>query len=69
MLRSAFDGLALPDRVVTRDRAARPESVAGFLALRSPSARELQHRLAARGVQTDSRADVLRLGPAPYLTD
>ena len=69
VLRDAFDALALPDERITRNRDARPDSIAGFLALRSPSARELQRTLAERGVLTDSRADVLRLGPAPYLTD
>lgn len=69
MLRDAFDALDLPDAVVTRDRNRRPEDVAGFLSLRSPNAREVQRGLAARGVLTDSRADILRLGPAPYLSD
>jgi kynureninase len=42
---------------------------AGFLAIRSSRADELSRRLRSRGVLTDVRGDVLRLGPAPYLTD
>ena len=69
LLRSAFDALGLPEDTVARDHVAAPVSVAGFLALRAPQAHRLQQALAGRGVLTDSRADVLRLGPAPYLSD
>jgi kynureninase len=41
----------------------------GFLSLRIPLASEVQRTLVARGVLTDSRADRLRVGPAPYLSD
>jgi kynureninase len=67
LLAERFDALDLPPALVDRDRAAPLEAFAGFLALRTPHAAELQRRLAARGVLTDSRADRLRLGPAPYL--
>jgi selenocysteine lyase/cysteine desulfurase len=69
VIRSEFDALDLPDTVVTRDRSTQPDDVAGFLTLQSPVARELQRALGARGVLTDSRGEILRLGPAPYLTD
>lgn len=49
-----------------------PERRGGFVALRvSPAGRasQLVEALRARGVVTDSRGDVLRLGPAPYVTD
>lgn len=46
-----------------------PEDRAAFLALRSPLAGRLQADLRARGVFSDHRGDVLRLGPAPYLRD
>jgi kynureninase len=42
---------------------------AGFLALRCAAADRLSAALKARGVHTDSRGDILRLGPAPYLTN
>jgi len=41
----------------------------GFLAIRSPHAGALCRALRERGVLTDFRGDVLRLGPAPYLSD
>jgi len=44
-------------------------NLGGFLALQSARAAELCRRLRDRGVLTDYRADVLRLGPAPYLSD
>jgi kynureninase len=69
LLAEAFDGLDLPDRLVTRDRTTPPDERGGFLALRSPHAARLCALLHDRGVSTDSRGDVLRLGPAPYLAD
>lgn len=41
----------------------------GFVAVRHPAAGEVVTRLRARGVFADARRDLLRLGPAPYLTD
>jgi kynureninase len=41
----------------------------GFVALRVPGASEVVAELRRRGVYADSRGDVLRLGPAPYVTD
>ncbi|MBU2896725.1 hypothetical protein [Vibrio hepatarius] len=42
---------------------------AGFLSLTTPKAAEWVKRLKARGIQTDSRGDQLRLGPAPYVSN
>jgi kynureninase len=55
--------------VLSRDRTCPLAEIGGFLALRSPVAAALARSLRARGVWTDSRGDVLRLGPAPYLSD
>ncbi|GIH94846.1 kynureninase [Planobispora siamensis] len=55
--------------LISRDTGTPPEGLGGFLALRSPHAARLCDGLAARGVLADSRGDVLRLGPAPYLSD
>jgi kynureninase len=68
-LAAGVDALDLPPALVGRDRDVTPERRGGFLALRSPRASELQDLLARGGVLTDSRGDVLRLGPAPYLSD
>jgi len=53
---------------------ARVEPVAndrrgGFLAIRSPHAADISKGLRLRRVYTDARGDILRLGPAPYLSD
>lgn len=44
------------------------EENGGFLALRSPFARTIRAKLIDEGVFTDARGDILRLGPAPYIT-
>ena len=68
-LAERFDAIAVDPARVTRDRATAPEQVAGFLALRSADAGELSRMLRERGVWTDHRGEVLRFGPAPYLSD
>jgi kynureninase len=45
------------------------EHFGGFVALDTPRAAELRAALRAEGIHTDTRGDVLRLGPAPYVTD
>ena len=69
LLADRFDALGAPEHVISRDRSAPLTSFGGFLALRTPHAAELQKQLHDGGVQTDSRGDYLRLGPAPYLSD
>lgn len=69
VLAAGFDALGVDDRLATRDRDAPLDALGGFLALRTPHAARLQQALRDRGVGTDSRGDVLRLGPAPYLSD
>ncbi len=44
------------------------EENGGFLALRSPFARIIQSKLMEKNVFTDARGDILRIGPAPYIT-
>lgn len=41
----------------------------GFLSLTSPKAREIRADLLSRGIFTDARNEILRLGPAPYTTE
>lgn len=59
------DALADLDLASPRD----PDHRAGFVALRHPRARALAGALRDRGIYTDARDDLLRLGPAPYVTD
>ncbi len=69
LLAQRFDELDADPEVITRDRSVPLDDVGGFLALRAPRAEDLSRRLRERGVRTDYRGDVLRLGPAPYLSD
>jgi len=69
VLAHGFDALDVDPAVVSRDRSVTLEQLGGFLALRSPHADRLRRALRDRGVLADHRADLLRLGPAPYLSD
>ena len=69
LLADIFDGLDLDPSLVTRDRETPLSNLGGFLALKSPEAEALCRSLRERGVHTDYRGEVLRFGPAPYLTD
>ena len=69
LLAEQFDVLDTDPAVIGRDRSVSLAELGGFLALRSPHAGWLQQQLQVRGVSTDFRGDILRLGPAPYLAD
>jgi kynureninase len=64
-----FDALDADPATIRRERETPLSRVGGFLALRAPQAGTLSRELHGRGVSTDSRGDVLRFGPAPYLSD
>ena len=66
---SGFDALRADPRAISRDRSVPLSAIGGFLALGSPQAARLSAALRARGVLTDYRSAVIRLGPAPYLSD
>jgi kynureninase len=67
-LKSAFEALDV-SRPVAHVEPVLDERRGGFLAIRTPDARRYAHALRERGVFTDARGDILRLGPAPYLRD
>jgi kynureninase len=69
LLAEDFDKLNIPDEVATRDRSRPRSAFGGFLAIQTPHAARWQEKLAERGVDTDSRGNNLRFGPAPYLRD
>ena len=69
LLAGLCDALDADPRLITRDRAVTLPELGAFLALKSPRAEELCRRLREAGVAADYRADLLRLGPAPYLSD
>jgi len=69
LLAESLDALDLEPRVASRDRSVPLEQVGGFLAITCSDAERLHAGLRERGVRTDYRGNVLRLGPAPYLND
>jgi kynureninase len=69
LLASGFDALGTDPNVISRNRAASLSASGGFLAMQTPHAARFSATLKERGVWTDYRGEVLRLGPAPYLTD
>jgi kynureninase len=69
LLAEQFDALDLDPKILARDRSVPMEAIGGFLALEGARAGDLCGRLRRRGVLTDFRGDLLRLGPAPYLSD
>lgn len=69
LLLDTFRDLDLDPEVVRPASDVAPERRGGFLALRAGDAEGLFEGLLERGVRTDYRGDVLRFGPAPYLSD
>jgi kynureninase len=69
LLAETFLALDLDSDVVRMYSDVPLERRGGFLALRAPDAAGLHAALLERGVRTDYRGDVLRFGPAPYLSD
>lgn len=70
--------LAQTQRIIERARTIEglalatpeaPERRGGFVSLATPHAGALVTKLRAEGVFTDSRGELLRLGPAPYTED
>lgn len=68
-LAAAIDALDLDPAVLRRDRAVPLSRKGAFLAMETPFAGEFACHLRARGVYADHRGKLLRLGPAPYVTD
>ena len=63
-----LEGLDGIDGVAVRTPRA-PERRGGFVAVEVAGASEVVAALRDRGIYTDARGDLLRLGPAPYVTD
>jgi kynureninase len=68
-LAAGFEALDLDPAVFALGRDVPVAGRAGFLALRCARADDVVEALRARGVATDARGVMLRLGPAPYLAD
>jgi kynureninase len=68
LLKDAFEALDL-DAAVARVERMPDDRRGGFLAIRTDRANDFFLGLRTRGVLTDFRGNLLRLGPAPYLND
>ncbi len=64
-----IEALDIDPAVLTWNQELPLERRGGFLALEAPRAGEISARLRRCGVFTDHRGTVLRMGPAPYVTD
>ena len=67
-LKSAIERLDL-DPAVARVEPMPDDRRGGFLAIRMPAAPDVARALRMRGVFVDARGEMLRLGPAPYVSD
>jgi kynureninase len=68
LLKAGFESLDLDPRH-TEVVPVPKERRAGFLAIRTTRAEELVRTLRARNIFCDHRGEILRLGPAPYVSD
>lgn len=68
LLRERFLGKKLDTSLIRLTHEEPLEKNGGFLSLTTPHARDIRARLMHNGVFTDARGDILRFGPAPYIT-
>ncbi|MBL1261224.1 MAG: aminotransferase class V-fold PLP-dependent enzyme [Thiotrichaceae bacterium] len=64
-----FDVLDLPETLISRDHKMLPAERGGFVAFKSAHAPMICSELHREKVFCDHRGDMLRIGPAPYLSD
>ena len=64
-----FDACDFDPTCIKRNTHVSLCDIGGFLALQTPHANNFRLQLLERGVYTDCRGDILRLGPAPYMAD
>lgn len=69
LLMRRFDDADFDHRVIKKLSTYGLQTTAGFFALQSKYAKKIQRLLVKHDIYTDVRADLLRLGPAPYLSD
>jgi len=69
LLIQEFDKLDLDPKIIKRDMSVSLENIGGFLVLYSESAGKISEMLKEKNVWTDYRGNVLRFGPAPYISD
>lgn len=67
-LRDLFDSKNFDEAVITHANNRPLNETGGFLALKSPKARDLRAMLLEQDIFTDARDQIIRFGPAPYTT-
>lgn len=67
-LRSLFDAKGLDPEMIRHANTRPVEQTGGFMALRSPQAREIRAKLLEKDIFTDARDEIIRFGPSPYTT-
>lgn len=68
LLREAFKGKNFDPSFIRLTHEKPLELNGGFLSLTSPKARDIRAALMENDVFTDARGEILRFGPAPYIT-
>ncbi|MCH2448972.1 MAG: hypothetical protein MK198_02380 [Gracilimonas sp.] len=68
LLRTLFKEKTFDRSIIHLTHEEPLERNGGFLSLTSPKAREIRAALMENGVFTDARGEILRFGPAPYIT-
>lgn len=63
-----FDTLDLPEALIKRDHSMLPVERAGFISFKSTHAAMIASELHHQKFFCDHRGDILRIGPAPYLS-
>ncbi|MCF6323772.1 MAG: kynureninase [Gammaproteobacteria bacterium] len=69
LLLERFDALDLPETLIKRDHIMLPAERAGFISFKSTHTALITSELHHQKVFCDHRGDILRIGPAPYLSD
>jgi selenocysteine lyase/cysteine desulfurase len=64
-----FDMLDLDPEIIRRDTNVSRENIAGFLVFYTEQAGKISDMLKEKNVWTDYRGNILRFGPAPYISD
>ncbi|MEX0722558.1 MAG: hypothetical protein WD053_01705 [Gracilimonas sp.] len=68
LLRKLFNEKNFDPKVIRLTHEEPLENNGGFLSLTSPKARDIRAQLMENGIFTDARGEILRFGPAPYIT-
>lgn len=69
LLRNQFKNKSLNPEIIHLTHEDPISKTGGFLSLSSPHAHNFRTELLKRNVHTDARGSILRIGPAPYITE